>query len=267
MKIKCKAANCVNQLWFEFIEVVPTAQQKKEEPVKVQQTEKVREPELVGVSEKIAAHNKRRMTNDDYDDYNNIPTDERFYKHPIDKKLLKEMLTDTDCKSPNVSAYIKELNKLCDVIFNKHFSKYYTMKEDLEGDAIVAVYNKRQYYNPEKDAYNFLYAIMRNEMTNKLSKLNRISLIDDYMPFDNAIERRSTDDMEDIPQNVLKWSDYMVGDIDFNWVRIPRKDVLELMVWLKINERGQHPKITPSYLKPTEENMNALYKLLKLIVQ
>lgn len=262
--IRRKVSNCVNQLWFEFMEIVPS--QQNEEP-KEEPQPKVRERELVGVCNESKNHKQKAVVQDDYDDYNNIPTDERFYKHPIDKKLLKEMLTDTDCKSPNVSAYIKELNKLCDVIFNKHFSKYYTMKEDLEGDAIVAVYNKRQYYNPEKDAYNFLYAIMRNEMTNKLSKLNRISLIDDYMPFDNAIERRSTEDMEDIPQNVLKWSDYMVGDIDFNWVRIPRKDVLELMVWLKINERGQHPKITPSYLKPTEENMNALYKLLKLIVQ
>lgn len=262
--IRRKVSNCVNQMWFDFMEFIPSQQQEEHDS-----QPKVCEREMVEVCEKTKpqAHKQRAEVQDDYDDYNNIPTDERFYKHPIDKKLLKEMLTDTDCKSPNVSAYIKELNKLCDVIFNKHFSKYYTMKEDLEGDAIVAVYNKRQYYNPEKDAYNFLYAIMRNEMTNKLSKLNRISLIDDYMPFDNAIERRSTDDMEDIPQNVLKWSDYMVGDIDFNWVRIPRKDVLELMVWLKINERGQHPKITPSYLKPTEENMNALYKLLKLIVQ
>lgn len=262
--IRRKVSNCVNQMWFDFMEFIPS--QQNEEPKEEPQL-KVRERELVGVCNESKSHKQKAIVQDDYDDYNNIPTDERFYKHPIDKKLLKEMLTDTDCKSPNVSAYIKELNKLCDVIFNKHFSKYYTMKDDLEGDAIVAVYNKRQYYNADKDAYNFLYAIIRNEMTNKLSKLNRISLIDDYMPFDNAAERRGTDDMEDIPQNVLKWSDYMVGDIDFNWVRIPRKDVLELMVWLKINERGQHPKITPSYLKPTEENMNALYKLLKLIVQ
>lgn len=262
--IRRKVSNCVNQMWFDFMEFIPS-QQKEEHDSQP----KVCEREMAEVCEKTKpqAHKQRAEVQDDCDDYVVPQQDERFYKHPIDKKLLKEMLTDTDCKSPNVSAYIKELNKLCDVIFNKHFSKYYTMKDDLEGDAIVAVYNKRQYYNPEKDAYNFLYAIMRNEMTNKLSKLNRISLIDDYMPFDNAIERRSTDDMEDIPQNVLKWSDYMVGDIDFNWVRIPRKDVLELMVWLKINERGQHPKITPSYLKPTEENMNALYKLLKLIVQ
>ena len=261
MRIKCKATNCINQLWFEFI-----GMEQKEEP----KEESVYERELVGVCDEPIIQNatrKHRVTvKDDYDDY--VPQqEERFYKHPIDKKLLKEMLIDTESKSPNVSAYIRELNKLCDVIFNKHFSKYYTMKEDLEGDAVLAVYNKRQYYNPEKDAYNFLYAIMRNEMTNKLSKLNRISLVDDYMPYDNAIERRNEDDMEDIPQNVLKWSDYMVGDIDFNWVRIPRKDVLELMVWLKLHERGQHPKITPSYLKPTEENMNALYKLLKLIVQ
>jgi len=244
--IKNKVSNCVNQLWFDFMEFVPMSSQE-EEPKKEQPKEMVYERELVGVceSESKPTHKKATVAyQDDYDDYTPQPQEERFYKHPIDKKLLKEMLTDIDCKSPNMSAYIKELNKLCDVIFNKHFSKYYTMKEDLEGDAVLAVYNKRKYYNPEKDAYNFLYAIMRNEMTNKLSKLNRITLVDDYMPYDNAIERRSTDDMDDIPQNVLKWSDYMVGDIEFNWVKIPRKEVLELMVWLKLHERGQHPKIT-----------------------
>ena len=246
------------------MEFIPSQQQEEHDS-----QPKVCEREMVEVCEETKPQvcKQRAVVQDDYDDYAAPQQEERFYKHPIDKKLLKEMLTDTDGTSPNVSAYIRELNKLCDVIFNKHFSKYYTMKEDLEGDAVLAVYNKRKYYNPEKDAYNFLYAIMRNEMTNKLSKLNRISLVDDYMPYDNAIERRNEDDMDDIPQNVLKWSDYMVGDIDFNWVRIPRKDVLELMVWLKLHERGQHPKITPSYLKPTEENMNALYKLLKLIVQ
>lgn len=192
-------------------------------------------------------------------------TANRVYKNPIDKSLLKDMLTDLDYSSKNVSAYARELNKVADVIFNKHFSKYYTMKEDLESDAVLAVYNKRKYYNPDKDAYNFIYAIIRNEIQNKLSKLNRISLVEDYIAFDRAVER-NTDDTGDIPQKVLKWTDYLLGDIDFNWVKIPKKDVLEVMTYLKIHERGQHPNCLPSYLTPSVENMNALYKLLKLVI-
>lgn len=185
------------------------------------------------------------------------------YKNPIDKDLLKEMLVDIDTKSANVSLYVRELNKVVDVIFNKHFSKYYTMREDLKSDAILALYNKRWFYDPTKDAYNFIYRIVRNEMTNKLSKLKRISLVDDYSPYD--VRFNDDADVNEIPQNVLKWTDYMLGDVDFNCVNIPRKDALDVMVWLKIHENAQRTS-APSFIKPTAENINALYKLLKIIV-
>ena len=195
----------------------------------------------------------------------NIPVQDRVYKMPINKQLLKDMLLDIDSVADNKSDYVKELNKLVGVIFNKHFSKYYTMKEDLESDAILAVYNKRQYYNAEKDAYNFIYAIMRNEMTNKLSKLNRISLIDSYVTFSETSCTKESDS-DSIPPNVLKWADYLVGDEDFDYIKIPKKDVLEVMVWLKIHERGQQNRCAPTFILPTENNINALYKLLKLII-
>lgn len=249
--------NTTQQLWFDFgdcvnavaVEVKPTIVEKKQPAVLEADVQ-------VDVMEKPKKKIREFKPSDDVSD--------RIYKNPIDKKLLKEMLLDTDCKSSNVSAYVRELNKMVDVIFNKHFSKYYTMKEDLESDAVLAIYNKRQYYNPDKDAYNFIYAIMRNEITNKLSKLNRISLVEDYVPFESAVEKSSEEN--EIPEKIMKWTDYMLGDVDFNWVKIPKKEVLEVMVWLKIHERGQHPNCLPSYLKPSVENMNSLYKLLKLII-
>jgi hypothetical protein len=65
---------------------------------------------------------------------------------------------------------------------------------------------------------------------------------------------------------VLKWADYLVGDEDFDYIKIPKKDVLEVMVWLKIHERGQQSRCAPTFISPTENNINALYKLLKLII-
>lgn len=247
--------NPANQIWFDFGDV---AVAEFEEP-KEQECEENVDVIVKPVETSEYVNNRGRKYKPMAD------TPDRVYKNPIDKKLLKEMLTDMDCNSKNVSAYVRELNKLVDVIFNKHFSKYFTMREDLEADAVLAVYNKRQYYNPDKDAYNFIYSIMRNEMTNKLSKLNRISLVEDYVPYDREVERES-DYMGEIPSKVLKWTDYMLGDVSFNYVKIPKKDILEVMVYLKIHERGQHPNCLPAYLKPSVENMNALYKLLKLVI-
>ena len=250
--------NPIQQIWFDFSDMVELAEpEPKSEEVELAEPEP---DEPTGEDEPVGYVNNRGRKYKPMAD-----TADRVYKNPIDKKLLKEMLTDLDCSSKNVSAYVKELNKLVDVVFNKHFSKYYTMREDLEADAVLAVYNKRQYYNPDKDDYNFVYSIMRNEITNKLSKLNRISLVEDYVPFDRAVER-DTDNAGEIPQKVLKWTDYMVGDVNFNYVKIPKKDILEVMVYLKIHERGQHPNCLPSFLKPSVENMNALYKLLKLVI-
>lgn len=247
--------NPIQQMWFDFGDVM----EKQEQPEDVMPEPECEKQIEADMEEKPYVNNRGKK----YKPISDIA--DRVYKNPIDKALIKELLTDTDCSSKNISAYVRELNKLVDVIFNKHFSKYFTMKEDLEADAVLAVYNKRQYYNPDKDAYNFVYSIMRNEMTNKLSKLTRISLVEDYVPFDRAVER-DTDDMGEIPQKVLKWTDYMVGDVNFNYVKIPKKDILEVMVYLKIHERGQHPNCLPTYLKPSVENMNALYKLLKLVI-
>ena len=259
--------NPIQQMWFDFGDITFGVMEKPEQ-------EKVVEPEKPicvercdeSVEEMVVDKEPSEYVNNRGRKYTPSPdVADRVYKNPIDKKLIKEMLTDTDCSSKNVSAYVRELNKLVDVVFNKHFSKYFTMKEDLEADAVLAVYNKRQYYNPNKDAYNFVYSILRNEITNKLSKLNRISLVEDYMPFDKPMGNDAYD-TEDMPQKVLKWTDYMLGDVNFNYVKIPKKDILEVMVYLKIHERGQHPNCLPTYLKPSVENMNALYKLLKLVI-
>jgi DNA-binding transcriptional regulator GbsR (MarR family) len=260
--------NTVNQLWFDLGN---TAEVLESEPERLEYTEQVSSDEN---NESLTLEPEQDIITVKPDEYVNnrgrkykpmASTANRTYKNPIDKSLLKDMLTDLDYSSKNVSAYARELNKVVDVIFNKHFSAYYTMKEDLEADAVLAVYNKRKYYNPNKDVWNFIYSIVRNEITNKLSKLNRILLVDDCVSMDRAVEH--TDSYADeIPQKVLKWTDYMVGEVNFNYVKIPKKDILEVMVYLKIHERGQHPNCLPVFLKPTVENMNALYKLLKLII-
>lgn len=183
------------------------------------------------------------------------------YKFVINKKLLHEFLIDNSSNSRVNIMYLNELKKLIRTIFNRHFSKYFYMMQDLMGDAITAVFVKKSYYEPNRDAYNFLYAIIRNEIGNKILKYTKEHLIDSYAGFDNTPMK--VDYFDDIPRTARKYVDELVGDIDANYAVVKDKDVLDLLIYLKMNERKGVLHHAPEYLELTQTSIDVLYELLR----
>lgn len=188
--------------------------------------------------------------------------EQRRYKYKIDKRLLRECLVSDNADS----RCILELNKLVDTIFNKHFSKYVYMKEDLACDAVAAVYSKRSYYEPSRDAYNFLYAVIRNEIGNKILKYTKETLIEDYADYCNSSAGNKVDFYEDIPKRAAKYFDDLVGDSDSNYTVIERRDVPDLLLYLKLNERKSRVHEAPEYVELSQHTLNVMYELIRLIL-
>lgn len=191
---------------------------------------------------------------------------EKKYKYKIDKKLLKECLVDFEGTSPNRILYVQELNKLIGVIFNKHFSKYAYMQEDLSGEAIAAVYSKREYYEPSRDAYNFMYAVIRNEIGNKILKYTKENLIEDYTCYSNMNTGNKVEYYDDIPKMAAKYFDNLVGDVDMNYTVVEKRDVADLALYLKLNERKSRIHDAPEYVEVSQHTINVMYNLLKLAI-
>ena len=141
----------------------------------------------------------------------------------------------------------------------KHFSNYQT-DDDLIQFAFLAVLSRRKQYDPTYSAYSYIYTICRNEIGNNIAKLSRVVPVDTLNRVRGAI---TTMDDSELPIEVAKFKDVLLGISEVNYVRISKKDALNLIIFLRLNENKVKTEL-PDYI-PDSKATRVLYKLLQEI--
>ena len=157
--------------------------------------------------------------------------------------------------------HLDEVYKVIDLILYKYQSAYKHLFPDLRASVFEVILTRRSRFNPDLDAYNFIYTMSRNEAGNLVLRWTKEFSIEDQM----STQEESYDiDVEglDIPNACKKYIHYLTGEADYTIKRIARSDVLDLLVYLKMNDSQKDIEI-PSYLKNVKNASAKFYKLLK----
>lgn len=180
---------------------------------------------------------------------------EKPYKVKIDQEKLTDFFT-----TQNVTeAHLKEIRKVFNVVLIKHFSNYMSDADNLYQYAILAILERRDRFDISYSAYNYIYSCFRNEVGNKINKLSKESLVEDILTFKDSLE---DSDMAELPEEIRKYKDALMGLEDFTFKRIPKGDILHLIIYLRLYEPKRNVKIPP-YIEGHKNSVQVLYKLLK----
>lgn len=182
---------------------------------------------------------------------------EEQYKYKIDKELLKQFfLTEGD----PTKEQLREIKKVLNVVMVKHFQKYMNMADDLIQYALLAVLERRSKYDPAFSAYNYIYSIFRNEIGNNIVKLTRESSVEDMIIYKENIVESYTD--EPLPPEVIRYKEYLTGEKPFTYLKVPKRDVLNLILFLKVHESHRQINV-PGFVKDSKNVIDIMYKMLK----
>ena len=188
---------------------------------------------------------------------------EKEYKFKVDKEALKDFfLSDGE----PTEKHLKEIKKVFNIVMIKHFVSYIQMSNDLMQYAVLAVLERRKSYDPSFSPYNYIYSIFRNEIGNKLRKLckpDKEVYVEDILSFK---ERMVEDSEAELPQEIQRYKDYLTGKKDYTFIRIPKKDVLNLTIFLRSFESRRETPI-PDFIVQTKNITKVLYRILKDIIE
>lgn len=180
---------------------------------------------------------------------------EQQYKIPIDKEMLTKLfLVDND---KITSEMLEELNKVINVVFIKHFSKY-AHNEDLRQSAILSVLEHKPKYDPSYPAYNYVYSICRNEIGNKIKKYGKETFVEDLIPFQKVYSGGESE----LPPEIAKYYPYLAGIMPFCMVKIPKTDVLNLILFVNLHDKKVKPSRVPDFVEDDSKSLGLLYRLL-----
>ncbi len=187
---------------------------------------------------------------------------ENEYKFKIDKEILKDFFTSEGDPTPE---HLKEIKKVFNVVMIKHHSSQLKMSDELVGYAILALLERRKQYDPSYSAYNYIYSIFRNEVGNKLHKLQNPKefYMEDLLSFK---ERMVDTGKDELPQEVQRYTEYLTGQKNYTFIRIPKKDVLDLLIFLRSFESKREVKV-PEFILKSKGIIKVLYKLLKELME
>lgn len=179
------------------------------------------------------------------------------YKYKVNQELLKEFFTADDKKVRVTDKHLEEVKKVFTIVFIIHFNAYFRLKDDLWHDALLAITTRREKYNPKYSAYNYIYTVFRNEVGNNIKKYTRELLAEDT----KVPKEELQDEVDvDIPACVKRFQEYLTGEKQFNYVRVPKADALPILLWLKSHEA--HPPSVPDYVAGNTKLIPYLYKLV-----
>lgn len=180
-------------------------------------------------------------------------------------KIDKEVLRDFFIQPQFTSLHKREVDKVLNVVLIKHYNKYYYLFEELKQFAWTAVLERkmRKDYDPTRDPYNYIYTTFRNEVGNNIIKLTREINIEGMVNFKEAMVNSSEGSL---PSEVCRYQKYLTGEVAFTSLRIPKKDVLPLLVFLRLYEKRREVKV-PSFITNSRLSIPVLYKLLKEIFE
>lgn len=193
----------------------------------------------------------------------------------VDKEVLYEFLVSPIPEVNN--SHLAELNKLISIVVNKHFKGYQfkcTPTSIVMSDLLI----KKHGYDPNRDAYNYLYTMIRNLIGNFLRKDNYLdnrSVDFDTKRSDTSydvddIERKETGDFtDDLKQDLtleevesfqqLKpYMEYLTCSVPYTIKRVSRGDAMALLLYMEKNLKTRAVEINLSKVE-----YNAIYRLLK----
>ena len=178
---------------------------------------------------------------------------ERSYKIKIDKVLLKQFfVSDPD------EACLNEVNKVISLVLAKYYSKHYMWFDELRQIGMYAITIRRAQFNPELDAYNYIYTVFRNEIGNKIISMTKEVSMTDFITHQNKVY----DTIEaELPQEICRYKDYFTGEKEFTMERIPNKEVIPVIYFARKFDSIRCK--VPSFIQNDPENVCILYKMLK----
>lgn len=181
------------------------------------------------------------------------------YKIKVDKHLVRQFLLDAKVTKEE----LKEIDKVINIILIKYNSKYSYLFTELKQYALLAILMKKARFDPTKDAYNYIYTICRNEIGNTVLKLTKETFADDIKSYNESLIEWN---VAELPEEVERYRTKLIGAEDFKSVRIPKKDILPLILFLRMHESRRAVQL-PSFLEETKTSVLILYKLLKELVE
>lgn len=184
------------------------------------------------------------------------------YKIKINKNLLYEFLLCDEDEMGNL--HIDEVHKVISIVINKHFSAYVSLKTDLIAQTFSVILDRRAGFDPDRDAYNYIYTQARNEIGNNIYRWSKEYKTEDTL---NYKEPGCDIDVEtlDLPSAIVKYAHYLSGEADYTIKRIAKKDATDILVFLRVNEKKSVADI-PDFLKEKKHSVNVLYKLIKDLI-
>lgn len=194
------------------------------------------------------------------------PTGKENYKVVVDKTVLLDFFMEPD-PSKITEAHLREIDKVFNIIFAKFFSSYYHIKDDLIGYARVALLSRRSEsrFDPSfgvEGAYNYIFTLFRNEIGNNCIKMVREVPSSDLRSFREEVYE-SHDYDEDYPEELRRYAKAMMGMVNTNFLRIPKKDALDIIIYCRTHENKPGKVKLPPYLENNKNATSILYKLLK----
>lgn len=185
-----------------------------------------------------------------------------LYKIKINKELLYEFLL---CDEDEIGqVHMDEVYKVLNIVFNKYSSSYSYMKKEVVSQAFATILDRRAGFNPDMDAYNYLFTMARNEIGNTLYRWNKESHSEDDLNYREPGHDIETEDL-DLPASIVKYAHYLSGEMDYTVKRVAKKDAVDILIFLRLNER-KHQQKAPEFLKDKKNSIDVLYRIIRELI-
>lgn len=120
--------------------------------------------------------------------------------------------------------HMKEINKVITAVLLHHFQKYYNQFKEFRSMALVYVCEHHSKFNPNMDAYNYIYTMVRNVIGNFVNKKsNQMEEGFEVLP-DSPVQV-----LDEFDGVLRKYKDYLSGDVKFTFVVVDKNESLPLL--------------------------------------
>ena len=193
------------------------------------------------------------------------------YKIKFDLTLIEKFFTE-DSKSVT-EAQLAEVMKVVKTVLVKYYSKYYYWFDDLREAAVSAICERRSKFDATKGTvYNYCFTVFRNEIHNRISVMEHEKAIPEIK--DSMLPNRCSMPVDalELPFEIERWKLYLTGEKEFLMERIPKKDVIPLIFFLKKFESKRDVQVPSLIMSDTSSDselrisIKVLYKMLKEII-
>ena len=185
-----------------------------------------------------------------------------LYKIKINKEILYEFLLCDEDELGQI--HIDEVYKVLNIVFNKYSSSYSYMKKEVCAQAFATMLDRRAGYNPDMCPYNFLYTMARNEIGNVIYRWTKESHSEDDLNYREPGHDIETENL-DLPASIVKYAHYLSGEMDFTVKRISKKDAVDILIFLRLNERKPQQK-APDMLRDKKNAVDVLYRIIRELI-